>query len=55
MNEKGAGFTGYTREYDPSHEELIVNTGIYDSARARDWEIDQDVFNGKLTYSVLIT
>lgn len=38
----------------PEIEQLVIDTNTFDKDRARTWEVEQDVWNEKLTYKVLM-
>ncbi len=52
LNKVGKAYIGWNE--DLKYEEECINSNTFDEARARAWEVDQDVFNDKLTYKVLI-
>jgi len=53
VSENNKPYVGYADQI--MHEDLISDTNTFDPNRARAWEVDQDVYNDKLTYSVKIS
>ncbi len=57
LSENDKPYTGFlpAELVSPELEALLVDTNTFVRERARAWEVDQDVWNDKLTYNVNLT
>lgn len=56
LSEAGSAMPAYilADELTPEIESSLSPTGEYDDSIAREYVIDQDIFDGKLTYRVVL-
>jgi len=52
VNEKGDVYRGWTLPGEELDDTELVSTGAFDSARARELEVDIDEYEGKMRYRV---
>jgi len=57
LSENNQAYVGYCEasRITPEIEALVTDTNTFQPARARAWEVDQDVYAGKLSYRVVVS